>query len=464
MSPGGDAAVAVVVATYNRSAALRCALASVVAQTFEDWELIVVGDACTDDSHEVAAGFGDPRIRFINLSVNIGEQSGPNNVGVARTTAPLVAFLNHDDLWFPDHLERSLAVIQARAADLVFSPTFMLVPADDTHVAVVVDGLARKGRFDPLQIDRATVASGWLVRRDALARLRGWRAAGECQIEPSQDLLFRAHKSRMRLWGTGMPTVICVPSGVRRGSYLGNQASDQEALLERLASGGLRAELFAAAGDSGPGRPAGRAAWFWAVRRLSSVGLSPRAVDFRIRRRLGRGDVIEGLRSVRGLDAAGGIPDDVASMRRIEITSVCTVPSNGRIRFQAGAGGDRHLLSGWSTPESWGTWNDGHSAVLALRLPAAEPGPRTLEIDVSAHVGVGHPAQRLIVDVAGAMTSFELVGAGPHHLSIALGVVESAPALVRLELPDAWSPSSHDTRRLAIGLLTAHVAPSSDDG
>ena len=68
------ATVSVVMATYNRPRALRLAVASVRAQTFTDWELIVVGDACTDETAEVVAGFGDARIRFVNLPVRCGEQ------------------------------------------------------------------------------------------------------------------------------------------------------------------------------------------------------------------------------------------------------------------------------------------------------------------------------------------------------------------------------------------------------
>ena len=59
MSGGGAPAVTVVVATYNRSRVLRHAVASVVASTFRDWELLVVGDACTDDSGEVVRSFAD---------------------------------------------------------------------------------------------------------------------------------------------------------------------------------------------------------------------------------------------------------------------------------------------------------------------------------------------------------------------------------------------------------------------
>ena len=90
--------VSIITATYNRSEVLKWAIRSVLAQTFCDWELIVVGDACTDDTEQVVASFTDPRIRFVNRSTSFGEQSGPNNDGFFLANGRLIAYLNHDDL------------------------------------------------------------------------------------------------------------------------------------------------------------------------------------------------------------------------------------------------------------------------------------------------------------------------------------------------------------------------------
>src|SRR6266404_8142289 len=98
-------AISIITATYNRSRALACAIESARRQTFTDWEMIIVGDACTDDPSDVISGVGDPRVRFINLERNYGGQAGPNNIGLAEATAPLVAYLSHDDLWLPNHLK-----------------------------------------------------------------------------------------------------------------------------------------------------------------------------------------------------------------------------------------------------------------------------------------------------------------------------------------------------------------------
>jgi glycosyltransferase involved in cell wall biosynthesis len=74
----------------------------VLWQTLADWELIVVGDRCTDDTEVVVRGFPDPRIRFVNLERNFGEQSVPNNEGVRLAQGRFIAYLNHDDLWLPE--------------------------------------------------------------------------------------------------------------------------------------------------------------------------------------------------------------------------------------------------------------------------------------------------------------------------------------------------------------------------
>src|SRR6185369_8999271 len=98
-------AVTVIIPTFNRSRLLRCAMTSVLRQTFRDFELIVSGDACTDDSAEVVASFSGENILWINRPVNCGNQSGPNNDAIALARGDFIAFLGHDDLWLPWHLE-----------------------------------------------------------------------------------------------------------------------------------------------------------------------------------------------------------------------------------------------------------------------------------------------------------------------------------------------------------------------
>jgi len=98
--------VSVVIPLYNKGSYIARALNSVLAQTFRDFEVIVVDDGSTDDGAAIVKGFGDPRIRLIQQE-NRGV-SAARNRGIAAARAELVAFLDADDEWLPGHLETLL--------------------------------------------------------------------------------------------------------------------------------------------------------------------------------------------------------------------------------------------------------------------------------------------------------------------------------------------------------------------
>src|SRR6266540_368634 len=113
--------VTVLIPTYNWSSVLRYALRSALSQTFTDFEVVVVGDGCTDDSESVVASAGDARVRWINLPGNTGHQSGPNNEGLRQARGEIIAYLGHDDLWLPHHLAVLVDAIDATGSDVAYS-------------------------------------------------------------------------------------------------------------------------------------------------------------------------------------------------------------------------------------------------------------------------------------------------------------------------------------------------------
>ena len=98
-----------IIATYNWATVLPYSIGSVLGQTFTDFELLVIGDGCTDESEAVVTAIADPRVQWTNLPTNSGHQAVPNNDGLRRARGEVVAHLGHDDLWLPRHLEHLVA-------------------------------------------------------------------------------------------------------------------------------------------------------------------------------------------------------------------------------------------------------------------------------------------------------------------------------------------------------------------
>jgi glycosyltransferase involved in cell wall biosynthesis len=105
--------VSVVIPVYNRSTELRRAVRSVLAQTYVDLELIVVDDASTDDIAGALEDVADPRLRLIRKPVNQGAASA-RNTGIQAATGHWVAFLDSDDEWLPNKLERQIGRLAGR--------------------------------------------------------------------------------------------------------------------------------------------------------------------------------------------------------------------------------------------------------------------------------------------------------------------------------------------------------------
>src|SRR4051794_7920706 len=102
--------------SFNAERYVGESIRSVVGQTFTDWELLVVDDGSTDRTAEVVRGFAvaDPRIRYLRREN--GGQAAARNSGIRDGSAPVVAFIDADDLWLPEKLARQLAVMEETAA------------------------------------------------------------------------------------------------------------------------------------------------------------------------------------------------------------------------------------------------------------------------------------------------------------------------------------------------------------
>ncbi len=105
--------VTVLMTVYNGLPYLREAIESVLAQTFSDFELLVIDDASTDGSVACIRSYADPRIRLVCNTQNAG-QAGAMNQGLALARGETIARLDQDDVCVPDRLRRQMEFLQAR--------------------------------------------------------------------------------------------------------------------------------------------------------------------------------------------------------------------------------------------------------------------------------------------------------------------------------------------------------------
>ncbi len=105
--------VSVIIPTYNRAHLIAEAIDSVLAQTYRDFELIVVDDASTDRTRDVLEGYGD-RIRVIARGANGGAGAARND-GIRESVGEFIAFLDADDLYLPTRLEAAVKFLDEHA-------------------------------------------------------------------------------------------------------------------------------------------------------------------------------------------------------------------------------------------------------------------------------------------------------------------------------------------------------------
>lgn len=103
--------VSVVLPTYNRAHLIERAIRSLLVQTFEDWELLVVDDGSTDDTEEVIRRFNDVRMRYVRHEVNRGAPAA-RNTGIKASRGEYVALLDSDDEWVPEKLRLQVDIFQ----------------------------------------------------------------------------------------------------------------------------------------------------------------------------------------------------------------------------------------------------------------------------------------------------------------------------------------------------------------
>src|SRR3990172_11731590 len=120
--------VSVIIIFYNEERFIEEALECVFAQTYTNWELLLVDDGTTDNSTAIAQRYAEKYPEKVYYLEHPGHQnrgmSATRNLVIANAKGEFIAFLDADDVWLPHKLERQLAIIESQPdAAMVYGPT-----------------------------------------------------------------------------------------------------------------------------------------------------------------------------------------------------------------------------------------------------------------------------------------------------------------------------------------------------
>lgn len=229
----------VVIAAFNAAAWIVPTVRSALNQTYREYEVIVIGDGCTDRTGAILLSeFGDA-VLWKNLDRNSGGQSFPNNEGIRLARGTHVAYLGHDDIWSPRHLESLASLVRARNPDFAVSGAVYHAPPGSRyyHITGIFDdpATAQRDFFPPSSIAH---------RREVVDRIGAWRDPNEISAPADCEFLLRAARSQCSFASTGTITVHKFAAGHRYLSYRFPSGAEQERMLERLSAPGGEARVL----------------------------------------------------------------------------------------------------------------------------------------------------------------------------------------------------------------------------
>ena len=180
----------IVIPLYNKEATVERAIRSVLKQTIQNFEIIVVNDGSTDNGAAVVEAIGDPRIRLIH-QVNQGV-SAARNRGIAEARHELIAFIDADDEWLPEFLETIQRMVIRYPDCGLYATRYFLHSPSGKQTPAIVRGLPEN--FEGILKDYFKISacshppvwtSATCVRKTALSKIGGFPVG----VTSGEDLL-----------------------------------------------------------------------------------------------------------------------------------------------------------------------------------------------------------------------------------------------------------------------------------
>ncbi len=133
--------VSIVTPMFNAEAYVSQTIESVLSQTYSNWEMIIVDNYSTDKSKEIVHEYckKDNRIKLVKLDYNSGGPARPRNVGIKNSKGDFIAYLDADDLWQKDKLEKQLNFFQNNPDVYLCYSTYQLINENSTKLDVMLE-------------------------------------------------------------------------------------------------------------------------------------------------------------------------------------------------------------------------------------------------------------------------------------------------------------------------------------
>lgn len=115
--------ISIITPCYNAAATISQTIKSVIRQNYQNWEMIIIDDCSSDNSAELIHHFceRDKRIRYLTTSTPSGSPALPRNIGIDNAKGDYIAFLDSDDVWLPDKLQKQIDAIKMNGYELMYS-------------------------------------------------------------------------------------------------------------------------------------------------------------------------------------------------------------------------------------------------------------------------------------------------------------------------------------------------------
>jgi len=173
-----DPRISIIIPTYNRDNLILKALESIFIQTFQDFEILIIDDASTDKTEQVIKELNHSKVRYFKLENNSG-QCIARNFGVKRAKGEFVAFLDSDDEWLPEKIEKQVALFETGSDRLggVYGNSYTTDAIKNTTTLAVVENRRGDIHNEFMRGFCPPTPSMFMVKREAIEKVNGFDEA-----------------------------------------------------------------------------------------------------------------------------------------------------------------------------------------------------------------------------------------------------------------------------------------------